>query len=560
MVYSYDNWVQLPTKDIYDTQMMAMAINAAKDMYEKGQDEIKDFTKTYGDFMSPFAKDMERYGEMVGGVRDTINRMYAAGIDPLRSAEGRAMLSRLTNSINPAEFNMMRTNAKLGFEYLSKLEEARAADQFDEDYENWLLQQEGAPGLFNEFSSEGGKMWNRPAPARITDINKWTHHLFDNMELSYDPELSKQYPGFMAYTKSKDTMNQIVDQNIAGLLNSNIGKYRLHQIEQEIPLSYVGDRRAAAIEELKRRIVNSNWEEGQVKLETDPYYYLKMQAALRPRTGSGSGSGRKLSLEDAVDSAEGLFYRGLVHSGGTDDYEDVIQAIDDARYNIMDRQVELQKQAANLGLKGEAADNYILDNLSIEEPHSDFFDYAQVTANDDGSFIIDDKALENLFSNGSVVSHMYGLDYEPNSIKKKKRQYTDRSGLKGLRGFPRRKVTTAFDQKANGQYALRQFWEVEIGDYEKDRNGEDTGNFKVQKVMRYELPTSRQESYNMPSYLKSKTMSLEERRVAQRPSLRQNLRTKGLKNAGSNVVNKKRGVTAKASLNGTINEEAIETE
>ena len=560
MITAYDNWVQIPTMDIYNTNLMLASIQAAKDMYDKGQKRLDDFYDKYGDFMSPFSKDMEAYGNMIGNINNKIDWMYANGIDPLRSEEGRQMVSQLTRSVNPGEFNRMRTNAKLGFEYLSKLEEARAADQFDEDYENWSLQQEGAPGLFSEFSSEGGRMWNRPAPARITDINKWTHHLFDNMELSYDPELSKQYPGFMAYTKSRDTMNQIVDQNIAGLLNSNIGKYRLHQIEQEIPSSYVGDRRAAAIEELKRRIVNSNWEEGQVKLETDPYYYLKMQAALRPRTGSGSGSGRKLSLEDAVDSAEGLFYRGLVHSGGTDNYEDVVQAIDDARYNIIDRQVQLRNQAASLGLKDEAADNYILDNLSIEEPHSDFFDYAQVTANDDGSFIIDDKALENLFSNGSVVSHMYGLDYEPNSTKKKKRQYTDRSGLKGLRGFPRRKVTTAFDQKANGQYALRQFWEVEIGDYEKDRNGEDTGNFKVKKVMRYELPTSRQESYNMPSYLKSKTMSPEERRVMQRPSLRQNLRTKGLKNAGSNVVNKKRGVTAKASLNGTINEEAIETE
>ena len=47
MVYANDQWVQLPTKDLYDTQMMAIAINAAKDMYEKGQQEIKDFNKLY---------------------------------------------------------------------------------------------------------------------------------------------------------------------------------------------------------------------------------------------------------------------------------------------------------------------------------------------------------------------------------------------------------------------------------------------------------------------------------------------------------------------------------
>jgi len=28
--------MQMPVKDLYDTQIMAMAINAAKDMYEKG--------------------------------------------------------------------------------------------------------------------------------------------------------------------------------------------------------------------------------------------------------------------------------------------------------------------------------------------------------------------------------------------------------------------------------------------------------------------------------------------------------------------------------------------
>jgi len=36
---------------------MAMAINAAKDMYEKGLQEMKDFNKEYGDFMTPIAAD-----------------------------------------------------------------------------------------------------------------------------------------------------------------------------------------------------------------------------------------------------------------------------------------------------------------------------------------------------------------------------------------------------------------------------------------------------------------------------------------------------------------------
>lgn len=62
MIYAYDDWVQLPVRDLYDTNMMQMAISAAKDMYEKGQNQVTDFYKQYGDFTSPFAKDMARYG------------------------------------------------------------------------------------------------------------------------------------------------------------------------------------------------------------------------------------------------------------------------------------------------------------------------------------------------------------------------------------------------------------------------------------------------------------------------------------------------------------------
>lgn len=275
MTYAYDNYIQLPTVDLYDTQTMAMAINAAKDMYDRGQQQIKDFYKEYGDFMSPFARDMEAYGNMVGGVRNLINTAYANGIDLLRSPEGRALISKAVYSVDPGEFNRMRTNAKLGFEYLSEIEKARAKGEFDQDYEDFLLRQAGL-GPFDQFSSKMG-MWNRPGPGVYQDVNKWTHHLFDNMELSYDPELSKQYPGFMAYTKSRDTMNQIVDNNIAGLLKTDLGKYRLQQLKD------AGLSDEQAVSALKKMVVDSNYEENKVQLVQDPYAVLDYKDKLEAR-------------------------------------------------------------------------------------------------------------------------------------------------------------------------------------------------------------------------------------------------------------------------------------
>lgn len=176
MVYAYDRGAQLPVMDIYDTGMMQLAINAAKDMYEKGQQEMKDFSKEYGDFISPFAKDMERYGEMVGGVRDTLDKLYAAGIDPLRSAEGRAIISRLSRSINPAEFNMMRSNAKTGYAYLDAMQKLRSQGKYSEAQELFDIAQNNGIN-FSDFSTrgEGGlRTWDRTSPIEAVSLRDLT--------------------------------------------------------------------------------------------------------------------------------------------------------------------------------------------------------------------------------------------------------------------------------------------------------------------------------------------------------------------------------------------------
>jgi hypothetical protein len=53
---------------------------------------MKEFKKEYGDFMSPWAKDMQTYNNIMDSVYNDINEMYNRGIDPLRSQEGRSML------------------------------------------------------------------------------------------------------------------------------------------------------------------------------------------------------------------------------------------------------------------------------------------------------------------------------------------------------------------------------------------------------------------------------------------------------------------------------------
>ena len=139
MIYAYDQWAQMPTKDIYDTQMMAMAMNYAKDKYDEAKKDYEKFEEKYADFYSPFQKDMDRYNQMMNNIKSMVDDAYANGIDLLRSPEGRSTLRKITKSIDPAEFNLMRRNAKIGESYLAALGKLRSEGRFSQDMEDYRL-------------------------------------------------------------------------------------------------------------------------------------------------------------------------------------------------------------------------------------------------------------------------------------------------------------------------------------------------------------------------------------------------------------------------------------
>jgi hypothetical protein len=173
--------------------------------------------------MSPFTKDMERYGQMIGNVRNLINDAYARGIDLARSPEGRALIQRAVYSVNPAEFNRMRTNAKVGFEYLDAIEKAKAKNEFNQAFEDWTLSKDnGGPGSFNEFSSADGAMWNRPAPYTYQDLNQFAGHIFDKMEDSFIGTGADHYD---YYGVSREDRAKALTQHLSGLLSQPLGRF-----------------------------------------------------------------------------------------------------------------------------------------------------------------------------------------------------------------------------------------------------------------------------------------------------------------------------------------------
>ena len=91
MIGMYDEPVAVPILDVLDSRMMSQYISAAKEQYNQAIQEQKEFSKEFGDLYSPsYSLNKLYYDKTKGRVNDALNYLYKNGIDPLRSAEGRA--------------------------------------------------------------------------------------------------------------------------------------------------------------------------------------------------------------------------------------------------------------------------------------------------------------------------------------------------------------------------------------------------------------------------------------------------------------------------------------
>lgn len=181
--YAYDNWIQLPTRDLYDTQVMAMAINAAKDMYEKGEQRIKDFNTAYGDFVTPIQADQDWYNQNVTGkVRDTINNLYARGIDPLRSAEGRAIVAQLVNNIPVGQVAKLRSSAENAKAFLKARQELEAKGLYNPLFAKYDGPDMATYHTLEDESGAGMGIWDKMSPTKMVDMATFGNPYYEGLK------------------------------------------------------------------------------------------------------------------------------------------------------------------------------------------------------------------------------------------------------------------------------------------------------------------------------------------------------------------------------------------
>lgn len=278
--YAYDNWIQLPTRDLYDTQVMAMAINAAKDMYEKGEQRIKDFDTAYGDFVTPIQADQDWYNQNVTGkVRDTINNLYARGIDPLRSAEGRAIVAQLVNNIPVGQVAKLRSSAKNAEEYLKNRGKLEAAGLYNPDLEERYLKY----NLANWDTINNDKIWTRTSPTEMKTLKEVTESWYNNrtpeilnqadvesFNMKYDPRYN--YTGF-----ADRHLLDIAAGETPGWRGSLYADYYRDLAERKVAAKGLPYTQGDVERQLQQDIATANREYKSIKRDADDFAKLDQQ-------------------------------------------------------------------------------------------------------------------------------------------------------------------------------------------------------------------------------------------------------------------------------------------
>lgn len=333
--------VEYGSRQIFDPTMANMVLNAQnnyiqamREDYLQGREDLKEFNKNFGDFFSPIQKDMEWYDRNVtGATRDLINNLYAQGIDPLRSAEGRAAISRWVNSMPVGKINQLKQSADVAKEYLKNYGALDAAGKLDPGYETFLLNGRS----LSDWDTLRDGMWDRYSPAEGKTLQEYVHPTFKDIKphmMSEQEVKDRGYnynPNYEYTGVSRADMERSLGSWIPGVRNEGLYRYFRQQAKEDLIRS--GNANPTEQEIDKRFVENAitadaqmmtplTREANQFALDTFrtnndirahgakaaiDYNYAKKMAALNPKgRGNGSGSGRDDDAPNIFREAEVL--------------------------------------------------------------------------------------------------------------------------------------------------------------------------------------------------------------------------------------------------------------
>lgn len=311
--------VEYQRQQIFDPTTANMVLNAQSDYvnavyndYLRGLEDMKEFNKTYGDFMSPIQKDMDWYNKNVTGkVRDFIANAYAQGIDPLRSAEGRAAVSQLIYSMPTGDIAKVRQSAEAAKEYIKNRGALQRAGKYDADLNERFLGYD----LNNFDTINGGSVWNVTSPLEAMSLKDLTEKSFNNRTpldltksdvesfgIKYDP--NAQYTGF-----AKRHLQDIADRIAPGLYGTPYFDYYRDLAKRRLEAAGIDPTKKNIDTQLARDIADSQEEYLMGPKADYTNFYKRQELALRAENNRLQR--QKFNYERQKDAAAALERSGV---------------------------------------------------------------------------------------------------------------------------------------------------------------------------------------------------------------------------------------------------------
>ena len=230
MVYAYDQWAQMPVKDLFDTQMMLASVEAAKDMYEKAIEEVDKFKDKYGDLMFSNGAYQDWYNNEFN-VADKLNEIYSRGGDPLRNQADKLELMSWINSRNYGGLQQRRAWDENMKNYKKSI--VNHPDKYDPGFESWRIH--------GDISDWGDRPFTETSIVPYENLYDMTYPTLKNIEphLLKEEEarryLGDDYNPYYDYTGiTEDDAREALNNYMPGLRNNTTYKYQQYLAEQDL--------------------------------------------------------------------------------------------------------------------------------------------------------------------------------------------------------------------------------------------------------------------------------------------------------------------------------------
>lgn len=272
----YDEPVAVPIIDLLDSSMMSQYISAAKEQYNQALQEQKEFAKEFGDLYSPSASlNKAYYDQTRGRVNAGLNYLYQNGIDPLRSAEGRAYIAKIIRETPYDKISKWKADADNMKTFQKAAASMVAEGKLTQDQLGWQMQKYGLDyDKFDPYTQS----WNTLAPTKMDTLEDLTKIPYSVLKPSNLTQKQVEAMGYK-YDPKNDyigiTDQMIMDtagKAIPSVMSTAAGEYYYDKAKQQLQQAGVTNPTDDQVKQQLQSTVAQLWE-GMKNIAWDPNKY-----------------------------------------------------------------------------------------------------------------------------------------------------------------------------------------------------------------------------------------------------------------------------------------------